>query len=79
MNSLSTQAFSVVAMATLAVAVALTSSPLVAAISSVSVACALASVAFAAQSRHLRDKQHLVYRPVHVRSQSVQRRVRSDD
>ena len=48
-------------------------------VSTVSVISVGALVAFAAQSRRLRDEERLVDRPVYVRRHDVQRRVRSDE
>ncbi len=48
-------------------------------LSAVVVMAAGGLVAFAAQSRRLRDDKRLVYRPVYVRRHDVQRRVTSDE
>ena len=48
-------------------------------VSAIVVMAAGGLVAFAAQSRRLRDEERLVYRPVYVRRHGVQRRVTSDE
>ena len=48
-------------------------------ISAIMVMTAGGLVAFAAQSRRLRDEERLVYRPVYVRRHDVQRRVTTDE
>lgn len=81
MNSLPTQAILGAGTTVLVTVVAATigSLPLAIGLVSASAAAALAHVAFAAQSRRLRDEERLVYRPVYVRSHDVRRRVMSDD
>ena len=80
MNSLPTQAILGAGTALLAALVAASGSfPLAAGFVSAAVTAGLAGVAFAAQSRRLRDETRLVYRPVYVRRHDVQRRVRSED
>ncbi len=80
MNSLSTRALVGVGAAIVALAGALSvaSLPVATGLVSSVLVVVLAFVAFAAQSRRLRDEQRLVYRPVYVR-RHVQRRVMSDD
>ena len=48
-------------------------------ISAIMVMAAGGLVAFAAQSRRLRDEERLVYRPVYVRRHDVQRRGTTDE
>lgn len=79
MKSLATQAILGAALLTVAVAATLGAIPLAGLLVSVAMAAAVAFVAFVAQSQRLRDEERLVYRPVYVRRQDVQRRVRSDD
>lgn len=81
MNSLSTQASMGIAAAALALvgALSVASMPILAGLVSAAIVVGLALVAFAAQARRLRDEERLVYRPVYVRRQDVQRRVISDD
>ena len=81
MNSPSTRALLGAAAALMAsvgvLSIALQS--LAGAVSAVAVMAVGAFVAFAAQSRRLRDGERLVYRPVYVRRHDVQRRVTSDE
>lgn len=81
MNSLSTRALVGAGAAALALvgALSVAALPLVAGLVSAAIVVGAAVfVAFAAQSQRLRDEERLVYRPVYVRRQNVQRRVRSD-
>jgi uncharacterized membrane protein len=81
MNSLPTQAILGAGTAVLAAIVAATlgTLPLAVGLVSAAVMAAVAYVAFMAQSQRFRDEERLVYRPVYVRRQGVQHRVRSDD
>ena len=81
MNSLPTQTILGAGTAVVAAvaAVAFGSVPLAVCLVSAASMAALASVAFAAQSECLREEERLVYRPVYVRCDDVQRRVMSDD
>ncbi len=79
MNSLATQAVLGAALLAAALATALGVVPLAGLLVSAATMAGVAYVAFAAQSRRLRDEDRLVYRPVYVRRHDVQRRVRSDD
>ncbi len=81
MNSLSTQVMLGAGVAVLAVVLSasVASLPIVIALASVSVMAAAMYVAFAAQLADLRDRERLVYRPVYVRNQTVQRRVMRRD
>ena len=79
MNALSIRALAGVAGAVLAAVGAASVAPLPvlsAALPAV-LAAGLGLVAFAAQSRRLREAERLVYRPVYVRRHDVQRRVMS--
>ena len=77
MNALSVRALAAAGAAALAVIVALSgaAAPVLAGLA---LAAVIGLVAFAAQSRALRDERRLVYRPVYVRRHDVQRRVMSD-
>ena len=80
MNSLPTQAILCVGAAIVTGLVATFGSvPAAIGLACASIMAVLASVAFAAQAEHLRDRERLVYRPVYVRRHDVQRRVISDD
>lgn len=78
MNALSVRALAAAGAAALAMVVALSAATAPVIVSALGAALALGLVAFAAQSRPLRDDQRLVYRPVYVRRQDVQHRVMSD-
>ena len=81
MNSLSTQVMLGAGVALLAVVLSasVASLPIVIAFASVSAMAAAMYVAFAAQLADLRDRERLVYRPVYVRNETVQRRVMRRD
>ena len=77
MNALSIRALVGVAGAVVATIGVLSVAPVsvLSALVPVIVAAGLGLVAFAAQSRRLREAERLVYRPVYVRRHDVQRRV----
>ena len=79
MNALSIRALVGVAGAGVATIGVLSVAPVsvLSALVPVIVAAGLGLVAFAAQSRRLREAERLVYRPVYVRRHDVQRRVMS--
>lgn len=80
MNALSIRSIAGAGAAALAAVVALSAVAVPAPMGLVSAAlvAGLGLVAFAAQSRRLRETERLVYQPVYVRRHPVQRRVMSD-